>query len=191
MSQEWWEGDYKHEYIHRENLKQQMSTVGWIYIGIDIRQDNIAKIGLTTKSLATRAGCSQNPFYTLLCGFKIKHGVEPQKVHQIEAAVIEFLDGINQRISHYNTNRPSEWFFAEPLTVRNLVHDFLYDRFNQYMYSYYCSERNIGVIFSWENKQLLEGVSRTPYKAEDLSSPPIDSNCYIQGGCGEDCDCWD
>ena len=104
MSQEWWEGDYKHEYIHRENLKQQMSTVGWIYIGIDIRQDNIAKIGLTTKSLATRAGCSQNPFYTLLCGFKIKHGVEPQKVHQIEAAVIEFLDGINQRISHYNTN---------------------------------------------------------------------------------------
>lgn len=75
--------------------------------------------------------------------------------------------------------------------MRNLVHDFLYDRFNQYMYSYYCSERNIGVIFSWENKQLLEGVSRTPYKAEDLSSPPIDPNCYIQGGCGEDCDCWD
>ena len=59
------------------------------------------------------------------------------------------------------------------------------------MYSYYCSERNIGVIFSWENKQLLEGVSRTPYKAKDLSSPPIDSNCYIQGCCGEDCDCWD
>lgn len=191
MSQEWWEGDYKHEYIHRENLKQQMSTVEWIYIGMDIRQDNIAKIGLTTKSLATSASCSQNPYYTLLCGFKIKEGVEPKKVREIEAAVINFIDSNNQRIYHYHTNRPSEWFQISPFTIRDTIHDFLYDNFSQYMYCYHCNERNVGVIQSWENKYLLEGIPRTPYKAEDLSSPPVSSDCYMQGGCGEDCDCWD
>ncbi|WP_131669446.1 hypothetical protein [Psychrobacter pygoscelis] len=183
--------DYKMEWLEQERFKQESSVENWIYIGADVKRLDMAKVGLTTGLLVTRASCSQNPFYTLLCGFKIKYGVEPRKVHQIEAAVIEFLDNTYERINHYNTNRPSEWFFIEPSRMRMLVHDFLYNNFNQCMHCYYCSERNIGVIYSWENKQLLEGTTRTPYRADDLSSLLVDPDCYMQGGCGKDCDCWD
>lgn len=187
--------DYKSAYVERERLRQQNSTNGWIYIGIDTRYNNTAKIGLTTGELGTRASGSQNPFYALLCAFKIKEGVTPQKITEIESATIDFLSKNYKRISHVTSGRPSgrpsEWFYATPAEMRELVHDYLYDNYSWEMYSYHCSERDIGVIYSWENTQLLAGTSRTPYRADDLSSPPVDPACFMPGGCGEECDCWE
>lgn len=151
----------------------------------------MGKTGLTTGSLGTRASGSQNPFYSLLCAFKIKEGVDSKNVIDMENAIINFLSQSYLRISHNTLGGFSEWFYIIPLEMRLLVHNFLYDNFNQYMHCYYYSERSIGVIYSWENKQLLEGVSPTPYRANDLSSPPIDPNCFMPGGCDADCDCWD
>ena len=183
--------DHKVGWCERERLKQENSISGWIYIGVDIRYNTMTKIGLTTGSLGTRASGSQNPFYALLCAFKIKEGITSAKVTEIEGAVIAFLSELYERIPHVTSGRLSEWFYAAPSEVRGLVHDFLYDNYSWHMYSYHCSERDVGVIYSWENRQLLEGASRAPYEANDLSSPPADPRCFMPGGCGAECDCWE
>lgn len=182
--------DYKTASCERERLWQENSINGWIYVGLDTRYNNMAKIGLTTGQLGTRASGSQNPFYSLLCAFKIREGVSPEKVSGIESGVIAFLCQYYERIRHQTSGRFSEWFYAKPFEMRELVHDFLYEKYSWEMYSYHCSERNIGVIYSWENKKLLSGAPRNPYRANDLSSPPVDFACYMPGGCGADCNCW-
>lgn len=183
--------DYKMAWCERERLRQENSINGWIYVGLDTRYNNMAKIGLTIGQLGTRASGSQNPFYVLLCAFKIKEGVAPEEVAKIEGAVIDLLSQHYERIRHQTSGRLSEWFYVNPLDMRGVVHDFLYEKYSWEMYSYYCSERDLGVIYSWENKQFLHGASRNPYQANDLSSPPVDPVCYMPGGCGADCNCWD
>ena len=160
--------DYKMAWCEQERLRQENSINGWIYVGLDTRYNNMAKIGLTTGQLGTRASGSQNPFYALLCAFKIKEGVAAVKVSEIEVSIINYLSHYYNRINHIT-----------------------YEKYSWEMYSYHCSERDIGVIYSWENKQFLSGAPRNPYQANDLSSPPVDSACCMPGGCGEDCDCWD
>ncbi len=183
--------DYKSGYVAKESLRQENSINGWIYIGVDTRDNNIAKIGLTTGALGTRASASQNPSYALLCAFKIRDGVTSDKVAEIESSAIDFLDKNYKRIHHVTSGRPSEWFNAKPSEMRELVHEFLYQNYSSFMYCYHCFERDIGVINSWENTQLLRGISRTPYQASDLSSPPVNPACFMPGGCGAECDCWE
>ncbi|MEX0166828.1 GIY-YIG nuclease family protein [Pseudomonas brassicacearum] len=190
MGQNWWDDDYKQSYLEEERGRQESSTIGWIYIGVDTRQNDIAKIGLTTKLLGTRASCSQNPFYALLCAFKIKDGVSPDQIHKIEGAVIALLTKNYQRINHYSSERPSEWFYANPTEMRDLVHDFLYDQFSWNMHCYYCHEREMGVIYSWEHNQLIGNGKRMPYRAVDLSNPSVAFECSSPPGCGAVCDCW-
>lgn len=182
--------DYKAEWLEQERIKQENSKENWIYIGTDIHRPDMAKIGLTTGKLGTRASGSQNPFYTLLYAFKIKYGVDPKKVSEIEDSVKKYLSKRYKRISHKTSGRLSEWFYVTPKEMRDYVHDFLYENFSWEMHCYHCDIRDVGVIFSWENSELIRGSYRTPYQAQDLSSPPVDPNCYMPGGCGEDCDCW-
>ena len=183
--------DYKTESLEQERLRQENSTENWIYIGTDIHRPKIAKIGLTTSLLGTRASGSQNPFYTLFCAFKIKDEVDAKKVSLIEGSVKDFLSGLYDCIPHETSGRLSEWFYVTPMEMRERVYDFLYEKFSLEMHCYHCNIRDVGVIYSWENSKLIGGSSRTPYQAKDLSSPPVDPNCYMPGGCGEDCDCWD
>lgn len=183
--------DYKMTSCEWERLRQENSTNGWIYVGLDTRYDNMAKIGLTTGQLGTRASGSQNPFYALLCAFKIKEGVAPEKVSEIEGAVIAFLSQHYERIRHQTSGRFSEWFYVHPFEMRGVAYDFLTENYSWEMYGYHCFSRGIGVIYSWENKQLLSRAPRNPYQSNDLSSPPVDFACYMPGGCGADCNCWD
>ena len=183
--------DYKMDFLERERLRQENSIRGWIYIGVDIRFNNMAKIGLTEGRLGTRASGSQNPFYALLCAFKIKEGVSRQKISEIESSVIFFFSLLYTRISHYTSGIPSEWFYIEPLQMKDSIHYFLYENYNMDMYCYHCYDRDMGVIHSWGNPKLLTKSSRPEYQALDLSDPPVDANCYMPGGCGEDCNCWD
>lgn len=182
--------DHKMAWCEYDRLKQKNSINGWIYIGLDTRYNNMAKIGLTTGQLGTRASGSQNPFYALLCAFKIKEGIAAEKISAIEASTISHLSQVYNRINHITTGRPSEWFYANPFEMRQIAHDFLCEKYGWEMYGYHCSERGIGVIYSWENKQFLSGAPRNPYQANDLSAPPVDSACYMPGGCGADCNCW-
>lgn len=182
--------DYKEAWVEQERSKQNDSTAGWIYIGIDTRHDDIVKIGLTAGLLGTRASGSQNPFYALLCAFKVKDGVDSNIIHSIEDAALNLMNRFYQRIHHVNSGRPSEWFYAPPLEVRDLVHDFVYERFNAYMHCYYCQERGMGVIYSWENTRLLDKGAASPYQAADLSNPPPQFECLMPPGCGAECDCW-
>ncbi|GAA0319198.1 GIY-YIG nuclease family protein [Psychrobacter aestuarii] len=176
MNSEWWEDNHEFELQYRETLRQMESNESWIYIGVDIRYDNMAKIGLTTKALASRASSSQNPYYTLLCGFKIKEGVEAKKIHKIEAAIISFLDQSYERIDHCKSGKPSEWFCVNPIEVRKEIHDFLYEKFEKYMFCIWCETTDIVFIKYWENKSLLEGTIKASNIAQDLSSPTFSSD---------------
>ncbi|MFQ2507199.1 GIY-YIG nuclease family protein [Aeromonas caviae] len=182
--------DYKTEWLEQERLRQEHSMVNWIYIGTDIQRPTMAKIGLTTGLLRTRASGSQNPFYTLFCSFKIKDGVSPKKVALIESSVKIFLNELYECIPHETSGKYSEWFYVTPMEMREQVHDFLYENFSWDMHCYHCDIRDAGVIYSWENSKFIHGTLRTPYQAQDLSSPPIDPGCYMPGGCGQDCNCW-
>ena len=183
--------DYKMGYVEQERLRQQHSDHGWIYIGVDVRFNDMAKIGLTTGKPGTRASSSQNPFYTLLCAFKVKEGVSGKVFEQMEDDIKLMLSDQYRGIPHQTTGRRSEWFYVAPPQMRELVHDFLYDNYSSQMYCYHCSQRDVGVIYSWENEKLLAGAPRNPYRADDLSSPPVYEGCFMPGGCGaEDCECW-
>lgn len=181
--------DHKTEWLENEKLRQEGSITNWIYIGVDTERVGMAKIGLTTGSLGTRSSGSQNPFYALLYAFKIKEGVAPSRVAVIECSVKSFLSESYECITHQTSGRASEWFCVSPQEMRKHVHDFLYDNFSWEMHCYHCYIRDIGVIYSWENPKFLKGKLRPQYQANDLSSPPVDPNCLMPGGCGEDCEC--
>lgn len=178
--------DYENYLVEQRERREENSLDGWIYIGVDIRFDNIAKIGLTTGRLGTRASGSQNPFYALLCAFKIREETNNRRISQIERSAISFLNQYYDRIYHYTSGEPSEWFYAKPFEMKNDIYNFLCDNYFMDMYAYYCNQRNMDVIKSWENPKLLAKKSRPKYEALDFSDPPVDFNCYMPGGCGED-----
>jgi len=182
--------DYKSAHVERERLRQENSTVGWIYIGLDTRNRREAKVGLTSGALGTRASSTQNPHYALLCAFKVKDGVDSSIIKEIESAVHGMLEQRYARLKRVGTGRKTEWFVVNPFNVRQLVHDFLYENYNKFMHCYHCHERDMGIIYSWKNDQLINGGSRIPYQAADLSNPPIAFECSMPPGCGADCDCW-
>ena len=182
--------DHKAAFIEQQEFRQEHSTVGWFYIGVYTGRWDRAKIGMTTGALGTRASSPQNPEYALLCAFKVKDGTEPGVFNTIDKDVKGMLGGRYQCINHVTSGKKSEWFYAKPTEFRTLVHDFLYEKYGYYMHCYYCSERDIGVINSWENNRLLHGGSASSYQANDLSNPPVAPECLVPPGCGEDCQCW-
>lgn len=182
--------DYKTAHVERERLRQENSYIGWIYVGVCVERPDRAKIGLTTGELGTRASSPQNPSFALLCAFKVKEGTEPRIFKEIEGAAKDMLGKRYKRINHISSGLPSEWFYADPLEFRTVVHDFLYEMFDRYMDCYWCSDREFGVIRSWQNDRLLNGGHVVPYQANDLSNPPVAFECTMPPGCGEDCNCW-
>lgn len=182
--------DYKSAEVERERLRQENSTDCWIYIGLDIRHNDEAKIGLTNGSLGTRASSSQNPYYTLLCAFKVKEGTDPTKLAEIESAVKAMLGSRYGVIRHYGSGLSSEWFRVSAQEMREVVHSFLYERYSWYMNSYYCSDRDMGIINGWENTRFINGRNNFRYSSRDLSNPPVSFDCLTPPGCGADCDCW-
>src|SRR5690554_6378216 len=165
--------DYITEWLEQERLRLESRPENWIYIGTDTQRQNMAKIGLTTGLLRTRASGSQNPFNTLYFASKIKDGVDSKKVSAIEDSVKEFLSRLYECIPHETSGRRSEWFYVTPMEMRERVHDFLYENFSWEMHCYHCNIRDVGVIYSWENSKFIGGSSRVPYQAQDLSSPPV------------------
>ena len=118
-------------------------------------EKGIAKVVLTTGKLGTRASSSQNPYYTLLCAFKVKDGVTSNKIHEIESATIKMLENEYSRIDHKSSDRPSEWFKADPSEMRGLVDDFLGRHYSPYMHCYHDSHEV--VISTWVNNKYLHG----------------------------------
>lgn len=182
--------DYKIDYLIEEQRYQRESADGWIYIGVDKCRDQIAKIGLTGGLASTRDSSSQNPFYTLFCAFKVKAGIDPCVLRQIESAAKEFLKRRYVVLPHVGSARDSEWFRVSPEIMRSEVRDFLSANFMRHMYGYHCHDREIDVIYEWENTALLYGCAREPYVARDLSDPFPAPECMTPPGCGADCDCW-
>lgn len=182
--------DYKSAEVERERLRQENSTEWWIYIGVDTERDHEAKIGLTSGKLGTRASSAQNPRYTLIFAFKVKHGIGEPKLKEIEGAVIAMLETYYQRLRHRTTGRKTEWFVVNAHEMREVVHNFLYEHYSYYMNCYYCHEREIGVILSWQNDDLIHRRAISPYHARDLSNPPVSFECLTPPGCGANCDCW-
>lgn len=182
--------DYKSAEVERERLRQENSTDCWIYIGLDIRHNDEAKIGLTSGKLGTRASSSQNPYYTLLCAFKVREGTSPAKLAEIENSVKKMLARNYDRIEHYGSQMKSEWFSVSPQEMREEVDFFLFENYGTYMDCYYCHDRGRGIINGWENTRLINGRRNLRYGPRDLSNPPVSFECLTPPGCGDDCDCW-
>lgn len=184
--------DHKSAYIERERLRQENSVEWWIYIGVDIERLHLSKIGLTSGSLGTRATGTQNTFYTLYFAFKVKHGIGRAKLKEIEDAIIAMLELRYERLSH-RTGRKSEWFVISADEMREEIYYFLCQtRYIYDMKGYFCQDRDMWVIETWQNLNLLEGKAMPPYRAKDHSNPPVAFECLMPPGCGAlDCTCWD
>lgn len=68
--------------------------------------------------------------------------------------------------------------------------DYLSAKHGQHMNGYFCSDRDIDVINGWQNDKVLNNDFRKPFSVTDVSNAPVSPECYMPGGCGEDCDCW-
>lgn len=184
--------DYKMAWVEKERLRQENSENGWIYVGMDSRSDDRAKVGLTKNGLATRASSSHNPDYMPYCGFKIKEGVSREAIRRIEAETICELERRFARIKHKGSGKVSEWFMASPGELREACNEFLSNHHSSSMDGYHCFDRDMNVVKSWENDRVLRGGENKPFEASDLSNPPVAFECYMPGGCGAaDCDCFE
>lgn len=184
--------DYKMAFLEKERLRQANSANGWIYVGLDDRSQDRAKVGLTKNGLATRASSSHNPDYLPYCGFKIKEGVPPETIRQIESGTIQALCTRFERRNHKGSGKASEWFMASPSELREACNDYLASHHSSSMDGYHCSERDMFIIRSWENDRVIRGRKNKPYEADDLSNPPVSFECFMPGGCGApDCDCFE
>jgi len=174
--------DYKIQFAEWDRLRQQNSDENWIYIGGDSEKPTTAKIGLTSRSLASRATGTQNPDYLLHIAFKVKEGVSAKRLAEIERFLIKQLSSQYQRIMHKHTGYPSEWFCCSPEEMQACVEFILEQNFTYEMYCHHCPIRGYVVFQHWK-----QGDPR--YVAGDPEQP-VDPDCYQQGGCGADCDCW-
>ena len=181
--------DHKAAWVAKQELRQSNSIEWWIYIGIDINRENMAKIGLTSGTLSTRATSTQNPFYTIYCAFKVKEGTNEVQLKQIETAIINRLWKDFTREKHITTGRWTEWFYVSPQLMRVIVHEFLCENFSQFMNCYWCPDRGC-VINGWQNTERLHGRLNAPFHVSDISDQPVDFACLTPPGCGADCDCW-
>ncbi|MBS7422639.1 GIY-YIG nuclease family protein [Pseudomonas syringae] len=184
--------DYKTAAIEKERFRQQNSKNGWIYVGMDARSPDEAKIGLTSNGLSTRASSSHNRRYVPYCAFKVKEGVSKEEIKAIETSTITALSTHFERLPHDGTGKPSEWFATGPALLREVASGHLCENHSRSMDGYYCFDRDMQVIKSWENDRVLKNRNNKPYEASDLSNPPVAYECYLPGGCGAaDCDCFD
>lgn len=184
--------DYKMAWVEKERLRQENSDAGWIYIGMDTRSRDRAKIGLTTGRLATRASSSHNPSYVPYYAFKVKEGVCSKQINKIEALAISMLETKYERVPHEGSGVASEWFMVSPDELKEEINEFLCERHMGSMLGYRCSDRDMDVIHSWGNDRILNGGGNMPYEASDRSNPPVAFECYMPGGCGAaDCDCFE
>jgi hypothetical protein len=203
-----WEDDFDeskfdcHKEAHNEwnRLRQENSTTGWIYIGVDIKRSSEVKVGETSGALGTRASSSHNPYYAPYHAFKVKEGVTHAEIKKIEHDVHEVLSRYYERINHFGSGEPTEWFkrrpsdpdnsVLTPLEIKEVVENRLLEKYTSSMDCYYDSERDMGVIKGWQNERLINNGTRAPYHPSDLSNPPVSLECLTPPGCGLDCDCW-
>lgn len=183
--------DYKSEWLEQEGQRQAESVTSWIYVGVDTRHPDEAKIGLTGGQLGTRASSPQNPYYTLFRAFKVKDGTSREKLKEIETAIKEMLSANYEPVAHYGSGSFSEVYKVSPQEMTEVVNNYLLKRFGSYILWYYCDQRDIGVIEGWENDKYIRDGVNLSYKPRDLSSPPISLECLTPPGCGDpDCKCW-
>jgi hypothetical protein len=182
--------DYKTDLIAEQELREESSTTNWIYVGVDLEKPGRAKIGMTTKGLDTRERSSRNTDYELLRAFKVKHDVDEDTLHAIEDGIKAELEQKFERRVHSSTGKKSEWFNGDPTEIVEVVADRLSAKHGSQMNGYFCSDRAMHVINGWRNDKVLNNQPRKPFRVTDVSDPPVSAECYMPGGCGEDCDCW-
>lgn len=183
--------DYKTQWLEEEAQRQANSTEWWIYIGSDPERPHRAKIGLTSNGLRTRATATHDPGYGLFYAFKVKHGIGEATLKQIEGAIISMLEQHYVRVAHRVTGRPSEIFVVSAEEMRDVVYQFLCEHFTFYLNAYYDHDREMWVIYSWQNPYHLVGKDLPPYYAQDHSNPSVAFECLMPPGCGDpDCRCW-
>lgn len=182
--------DYKTALLEEQQLREERSTTNWFYVGIDLEKSGRAKVGMTTNGLDTRERSSRNTDYELLRGFKVKHDTDEDTLRAIEKGAKEALDQQFERRVHSSTGKKSEWYNGDPNEIVKVAADYLSAKHGQHMNEYFCSDRDMDVINGWQNDKVLNNQSRKQFSVTDVSNPPVSAECYMPGGCGEDCDCW-
>lgn len=91
----------------------------WLYIAVDVRDMNLAKIGLTRRKSPQHRisqGKTYNPFLTLFASYELSKctfGSSQQELDDIEG-YIHSRHVFGDPIKHLYTGRKSEWFFIHP-----------------------------------------------------------------------------
>lgn len=183
--------DYKSDMVEEDRLLQEHSTEWWIYIGLNPDRPERAKIGLTSNGLKTRASATHDPEYGLFYAFKVRHGIGERMLKEIETAIIAMLEQRYVRVNRRVTGKSTEIFEVTAEQMREDVYHFLCAHFTFYLKSYYDQDRDMWVIYAWQNPYHLVGKNLPPYYAQDHSNPPIAYECLVPPGCGDpDCGCW-
>lgn len=183
--------DFKSSQNELERQRQINSVTSWIYVGLDTRDPNEAKIGLTNGQLGTRASSPQNPYYSLYRAFKVKDGTPRQKLQEIETAIKVMLTKNYAPVPHYTSETLSEVFKVSPQEMTEVINDFLLANFSFNILWHQCDQRDAGVIAGWESDKYIRGTANLSYGPRDLSNSPVSPECLAPPGCGDpSCKCW-
>jgi hypothetical protein len=111
--------DEEDAYINPYYASYTVSDYAWLYIATDIRDMNIAKVGLTTKKTPQQRiaeGKTYNPFLALFTTYELSRctsGTSRKELSDIEG-YIHSRSEFGEPIKHLYTGRDSEWFYINP-----------------------------------------------------------------------------
>lgn len=145
--------------------------LNWIYIGADINNKNWSKVGKTKNRLSTRSTSSQNPGYFIFCAFQIKHG----SIHEMESKLIGDLEKVYQRISHFSTGEPSEWFVCNPVDMKYAVISFIENKFGSAVY--YANDTHGGPV-NYSSDPSIERYFSDPSMQKPQLAPKLSRHFF-------------
>ncbi|MCZ4311628.1 GIY-YIG nuclease family protein [Vibrio atlanticus] len=105
------------------NKKRKKDSQSYIYIGVDSRESNESKVGMTTRNPKARESETTNPYYSIETAYPLY--VNKVALSKIEAAVHLLLTEKFGRIKHTATGKNSEWFSCSPAEARIIIENYL------------------------------------------------------------------
>ncbi|EKT4068302.1 hypothetical protein QEG11_003782 [Stenotrophomonas maltophilia] len=105
------------------NLETGRGEENWIYVGGDINNVGMCKVGKTTRNLIDRHRSAQNTGFFIYVAFQIVRG----NVHEIEAGLLDYIKRYHgyDALRHFSTSGPSECFEENPDVMASIVEEFI------------------------------------------------------------------
>lgn len=107
--------------MNKKKIKKDSSS--FIYIGVDSRESNESKVGMTSRDPKARESETTNPYYSIETAYPLN--VSKVRLGKIESGIHSVLAKKYRRLKHTSTGKNSEWFSCSSAEARIVIENYL------------------------------------------------------------------